>query len=60
MLLGSLTQGEMLAAAKWICNSISGCRTVILEGQAHGAMLSAPDLFVSKLLEITAAEAAAS
>jgi pimeloyl-ACP methyl ester carboxylesterase len=51
MLLGSETKGELRDAALRLCNAIAGCRLSILEGQGHGAMLTAPDLFVTRVLE---------
>jgi len=51
MLLGGISSSEMRDATRWICNSIPGCRTVILEGQGHSAMLSAPEQFVNAVLE---------
>lgn len=52
MLLGGASSAEMREGTLWVCNSIPGCRTVILEGQGHSAMRSAPDQFVSAVLEI--------
>ncbi len=52
MLLGSQTQGLLRDAAFFVRDAIPGCRMVILEGQGHGAMLDAPDFFVSKIFEI--------
>ncbi len=55
MLLGSETVGRLRDAAFVVRDTIPGCRLVLLEGQGHGAMLDAPDFFVSKVLEIAAA-----
>lgn len=55
MLLGSKTNGRLRDAAYVVRDTIPGCRLILLEGQGHGAMLDAPDFFVSKVLEIAAA-----
>jgi pimeloyl-ACP methyl ester carboxylesterase len=52
VLLGSETVGMLRDAAFYVCDSIPGCRIVILEGQGHGANLDAPDFFANKILEI--------
>ena len=54
MLLGSESQGLLRNAAFFVRDAIPGCRLVVLEGQGHGAMLDAPDYFVSKIIEIAA------
>jgi pimeloyl-ACP methyl ester carboxylesterase len=54
VLLGSETAGLLRDAAFFVRDSIPGCRLVVLEGQGHSAMFSAPDFFVSKILEIAA------
>jgi pimeloyl-ACP methyl ester carboxylesterase len=51
MLLGSQTQGYLKEAAPLVCNAIPNCRLVTLENQGHMAMVTAPDLFVSKIVE---------
>jgi pimeloyl-ACP methyl ester carboxylesterase len=56
MLLGTETSSSLRESAKFISGAIPGCRLVTLEGQAHSAMLEAPDLFVSKVLEIAASK----
>src|SRR5579875_3668454 len=52
MLLGTETPPSLKGSTDFICRAIPGCRLVTLEGQAHSAMLEAPDWFVSKVLEI--------
>jgi pimeloyl-ACP methyl ester carboxylesterase len=59
MLLGGASSTEMREGTLWVCNSIPGCRTVILEGQGHSAMMNAPDQFVSAVLEIAGVRAGA-
>jgi len=49
MLLGSKTTGWLEQSAKAICEQLSRCQLVILEGQGHYATERAPELFVSKL-----------
>jgi pimeloyl-ACP methyl ester carboxylesterase len=56
MMLGTESGRRLQQATKFISQSIPGCRVMMLEGQGHGAMLDAPDLFVAKLLEIAAPE----
>jgi pimeloyl-ACP methyl ester carboxylesterase len=51
MLLGSASAPELREGTLWVCDAIPGCRTVVLEGQGHGAMWSAPEQFVSAVLE---------
>jgi pimeloyl-ACP methyl ester carboxylesterase len=55
MLAGDRTGGYLEAAAPAVCGAIPGCRLVTLEGQGHVAMLTAPDLFVSKVVEAAGA-----
>jgi len=52
MLLGGESPDEVRDSAMFICRSIPGCRLVILEGQGHSAMLSAPELFSAKVVEL--------
>lgn len=52
MLLGGQSPAEVRDGTMFICRSIAGCDVVILEGQGHSAMLSAPDLFASKVVEL--------
>jgi pimeloyl-ACP methyl ester carboxylesterase len=59
MLLGGASSAEMREATRWVCAAIPGCRTVVLEGQGHSAMMSAPEQFVSAVLEIAGAAAGA-
>jgi len=53
MLIGEISPERLREGALFVCGSIPACRSVLLEGQGHGAMLSAPGLFMSKILEIT-------
>lgn len=55
VLLGSASTGILRDAAYFLQGAIPGCHLVILEGQGHGAPLEAPDYFVEKVLEVTAA-----
>jgi pimeloyl-ACP methyl ester carboxylesterase len=57
MLLGTESVSVVTENTNFISRIIPGCRVVMLEGQAHAAMLDAPKLFVSKVLEIAAPEA---
>ena len=59
MLLGGASTSEMREATRWVGTSIPGCRTVVLEGQGHSAMTSAPELFVRAVLEIAGSAAGA-
>jgi pimeloyl-ACP methyl ester carboxylesterase len=59
MLLGGASADDMREGTHWVCSSIPGCRTVVLEGQGHSAMMSAPELFVRAVLEITGSAAGA-
>lgn len=52
MLLGGESPGEVRDSTMFICRSIPGCDTVVLEGQGHAAMLSAPELFVAQVLPL--------
>ena len=52
MLLGGQSPGEVRDGTMFICRSIRGCEVVILEGQGHSAMLSAPELFAAKVVEL--------
>ena len=52
MLLGGESPGEVRDGTLFICRSISGCNVVILEDQGHSAMLSAPELFAAKVIEL--------
>jgi pimeloyl-ACP methyl ester carboxylesterase len=52
IVLGSTSVGILRDAAFYVRDTIPGCQMVVLEGQGHGAMLEAPDYFVSKILEI--------
>jgi len=52
MLLGGESPGEVRDSATFICRSIPGCKVVILEDQGHSAMLSAPELFAAKVVEL--------
>ena len=52
MLLGGESPEEVRQSATFICRSIPSCRLVILEGQGHSAMLSAPELFSAKVVEL--------
>jgi pimeloyl-ACP methyl ester carboxylesterase len=51
MLLGSASPPELREGTLWVSHAIPGCRTVVLEGQGHSAMWSAPEQFVSAVLE---------
>ena len=57
MLLGTETIQNLQDSARFVCKAIPGCRLLLLEGQAHSAMLEAPDLFVAHVLEITGGRA---
>jgi len=59
MLLGGASSDEMREGTLWVGNSIPGCRTVVMEGQGHSAMMSGPAVFVSAVLEIAGSAAAA-
>jgi pimeloyl-ACP methyl ester carboxylesterase len=52
MLLGSESPSDVRDGAMFVGRSIPGCATAVLEGQGHSAMLSAPDLFVAKVLQV--------
>lgn len=52
MLLGGESPGKVRDSAIFICRSIPRCRLVILEEQGHSAMLSAPELFAAKVVEL--------
>lgn len=52
LLLGGESPDEVREGTMFICRSIPGCRLVILEGQGHSAMLSAPELFAAKIFEL--------
>jgi len=62
MLVGTTSSADLQESLQWVSGLIPSCRVVALEGQGHAAMMSAPDLFVSKLLQVTggAANAASS
>jgi pimeloyl-ACP methyl ester carboxylesterase len=51
MLAGSESPDYMHAASAFVCRAVQNCRTLILEGQSHVAMLLAPELFAAKVLE---------
>jgi pimeloyl-ACP methyl ester carboxylesterase len=55
MLLGSETHGLLEDATNFVSRTIPGCRIVMLEGQGHGAVMEAPDLFIAKVLELARA-----
>lgn len=52
MLLGGESPGEVRDSAMFICRSIPGCRLEILEEQGHSAMLSAPEFFAAKVVDL--------
>jgi pimeloyl-ACP methyl ester carboxylesterase len=52
LLLGSQSAGLLRDATSFVHDAIPGSRMVVLDGQAHSAMFSAPDYFVDKILEI--------
>lgn len=52
MLLGGQSPAEVREGTMFICRSIPGCKVVILEDQGHSAMLSAPELFAAKVVEL--------
>jgi pimeloyl-ACP methyl ester carboxylesterase len=52
MLLGSESPSDVRDGTAFVCRSIPGCVTVILEGQGHSAMLSAPGFFAAKVLQV--------
>jgi pimeloyl-ACP methyl ester carboxylesterase len=56
MMLGTESSPLLKEATAFVSQSIPGCQVVTLEGQGHGAMLDAPELFVAKVLEIAAPE----
>jgi pimeloyl-ACP methyl ester carboxylesterase len=56
MMLGTESSILLKEATTFLSQSIPGCRVVMLEGQGHGAMLEAPELFLAKVLEIAAPE----
>jgi pimeloyl-ACP methyl ester carboxylesterase len=56
MMLGTESSILLKEATTFLSQSIPGCRVVVLEGQGHGAMLEAPELFLAKVLEIAAPE----
>jgi pimeloyl-ACP methyl ester carboxylesterase len=56
MMLGTESSPFLKEATAFVSQSIPGCQVVTLEGQGHGAMLDAPELFVAKVLEIAAPE----
>jgi pimeloyl-ACP methyl ester carboxylesterase len=51
-LLGTETQGRMKDNSIFVSQAIPGARLVMLEGQGHGAMMEAPDLFADKIVEL--------
>lgn len=57
MMLGTESSPLLKEATNFVSRSIPGCRVVTLEGQGHGAMLEAPELFIARLVEIAAPEA---
>ena len=59
MLSGDASSPEIRAGTLWVCNSIPGCRMVILKGQGHSAMWNAPEQFVSAVLEAAGVAAGA-
>jgi pimeloyl-ACP methyl ester carboxylesterase len=52
MLLGGESSREVREGTMFVCRSIPGCRLVILEQQGHSAMLSAPEYFATKVVEL--------
>jgi pimeloyl-ACP methyl ester carboxylesterase len=56
MMLGTESSILLKEATTFLSQSIPGCRVMVLEGQGHGAMLEAPELFLAKVLEIVAPE----
>jgi pimeloyl-ACP methyl ester carboxylesterase len=54
MLLGSTSPDSTRETTNFICQSISGCQVIMLEGQGHLAPVFAPDLFVTKVREAMA------
>lgn len=52
ILAGSETAGRMRESVDAVCRAIPDSRLAILEGQGHSAMMQAPDLFVSRVVEI--------
>jgi pimeloyl-ACP methyl ester carboxylesterase len=59
MFLGTESSVHLKQGTKFVSRAIPGCRVVMMEGQGHGAMLDAPDLFVAKVLEIAGGVAGA-
>jgi pimeloyl-ACP methyl ester carboxylesterase len=57
MMLGTVSSARLKESTNFVAQSVPGCRVVMLEGQGHGAMLEAPDLFLAKLIEIAVPEA---
>jgi pimeloyl-ACP methyl ester carboxylesterase len=57
MLLGGESPDEVRDGAMFICRSIPGCRLVILEEQGHSAMLSAPEFFAARVIELAVGQA---
>lgn len=49
VLVGELSGPEVVDAARQVSEALPDARTVILPGQGHGAMFTAPDLFASEL-----------
>jgi pimeloyl-ACP methyl ester carboxylesterase len=59
MLLGGASSIEIREGSLRVSNAIPECRTVVIEGQGHSAMMSAPEQFVSTVLEIACTAAGA-
>ena len=52
LLLGSEAAGPMKEGVVILSRTLPDCRLVVIAGQGHSAMLSAPDLFVDTLLGV--------
>jgi pimeloyl-ACP methyl ester carboxylesterase len=52
MLVGTETIQNLQESAQFVCKSIPRCRLVVLPGQAHSAMMEAPEMFVARVREI--------
>lgn len=52
LLVGELSSPEAKTAAREVVEAIPGASIVILPGQGHGAMFSAPELFASEVARL--------
>lgn len=52
MLVGTESPAFLKDTTAYVARTIPGCQVMVLEGQGHGAMMEAPDMFAAKVVEL--------